>query len=69
MTNWEDGVCRLLIIADDCPQDVLKSNSRNPEAVNIQHGANEIYTGRMATQTECWLDVEDYSDTDSVAEL
>ena len=23
----------------------------------------------MATQTKCWLDVEDYSDTDSVAEL
>ena len=23
----------------------------------------------MAAQTECWLDVEDYSDTDSVAEL
>ena len=66
MRNWEDGVCRLLIYADDFPQDVLQINSRNPEAANIQH---EIYTGRMATRTECWLDVKDYSDTDSVAEL
>ena len=69
MRNWRDGICHLLIIADDFPQDVLKINSRNPEAANIQHGADEIYTGRMATRTECWLDVEDYSDTDSVAEL
>ena len=67
--NWEDGVCRLLIYADDFLQEVLQINSRNPEAANIQHGADEIYTGRMATQTKCWLDVEDYSDTDSVAEL
>ena len=47
--NWEDGICRLLIFADDFPQDVLKINSRNPEAANIQHGADEIYTGWMAT--------------------
>ena len=66
--NWEDGVCRLLIYADDFPQD-NRNISRNPEAANIQHGADEIYTGRMATRTKCWLDVEDYSDTDSVAEL
>ena len=31
MKNWEDGVCRLLIYAGDFPQDVLKTNSRNPE--------------------------------------
>ena len=55
MRNWEDRVCRLLIIVDDCPQDVLKINSRNPEAIDIQHGADEIYTGRMVAQTECWL--------------
>ena len=67
--DWEDGVCRLLIYADDFPQEVLQINSRNPEAANIQHGADEIYTGRMATRTKCWLDVEDFSDTDSVAEL
>ena len=42
MRNWGDGVCHLLIIADDFPQDVLKINSRNPEAANIQHGADEI---------------------------
>ena len=35
--NWEDGVFRLLIYADDFPQDVLKINSCNPEAANIQH--------------------------------
>ena len=51
MKNWEDGVCRLLIYAGDFPQDVLKTNSRNPEAANIQHEADEIYTGRTATQT------------------
>ena len=69
MRNWEDGVCRLLIIADDCLQDVLTSNSRNPEAVDIQHGADEIYTGRMSARAECWSYLEDYSDTDSVADL
>ena len=67
--NWEDGVCRLLIYVDDFPQDVLKTNSRNPEAANIQHEADEIYTGRTATRTRRWLDMEDNSDTDSVAEL
>ena len=69
MKNWEDGVCRLLIYADDFPQDVLKTNSRNPEAANIQHEADEIYTGRTASRTRRWLDMEDNSDTDSVAEL
>ena len=67
--NWEDGVWRLLICADDFPQGVLQINSRNPEAADMQHGADEISTGRMATRTGCWLDVEDYSDTDSIAEL
>ena len=69
MKNWEDGVCRLLIYAGDFPQDVLKTNSRNPEAANIQHEADEIYTGRTATRTRRWLDVKDNSDTDSIAEL
>ena len=69
MKNWEDGVCHLLIYAGDFPQDVLKTNSRNPEAAKIQHEADEIYTGRTATQTRRWLDMEDNSDTDSVAEL
>ena len=69
MKNWEDGVCRLLIYSGDCPQDVLKTNSRNPEAANIQHEADEIYTGWTATRTRRWLDMEDNSDTDSVAEL
>ena len=69
MMNWEDGVCHLLIYAADFPQDVLKTNSRNPVAANIQHEADEIYTGRTVTRTGRWLDMEDNSDTDSVAEL
>ena len=36
MKNWEDGVCHLLIYAGDFQQDVLKTNSRNPVAANIQ---------------------------------
>ena len=52
MKNWEDGVCRLLIYADDFPQDVLKTNSRNPEAANIQHEADEIYTGRTGVTNQ-----------------
>ena len=67
--NWEDGVCHSLIYAGDFPQDVLKTNSRNPVAANIQHEADEIYTGRTATRTGQWLDMEDNSDSDSVAEL
>ena len=36
MKIWEDGVCCLLIYAGDFPQDVLKTNSDNPEAANIE---------------------------------
>ena len=66
---WKDGVCHSLVFAGDFPQNVLKTNSHNPEAAHIQHEADEIYTGRTATQTIGWLDGEDISDTDSVAEL
>ena len=69
MKYWEDGVCHPLIFAGDFPQNVLKTNSHNPEAANIQHETDEIYTGRTATRTRGWLDVDDNSDTDSVAEL
>ena len=69
MRNWEDGVCRLLIYASDVSQDLLKTNSSNPEIANIQNAADEIYTGRTATRTKRWLDTDDNSDTDSVAEL
>ena len=51
MKNWEDGVCHLLIYADDFPQDILKTNSRNPQAANMQHEAYEIYTDRTASRT------------------
>ena len=51
MKNWENGVCHLLIYADDFPQDILKTNSRNPQAANIQHEVDEIYTGRTASRT------------------
>ena len=69
MKNWEHGVCRLLVYASDVSQDVLKTNSPNPEVVNIQNAADEIYTGRTATRIKRWLDTDDNSDTDSVAEL
>ena len=69
MKIWEDGVCHLLIYASDVSQDVLKTNSPNPEVANIQNAADEIYTGRTATRTKRWLDMDDNSDTDSVAEL
>ena len=69
MKYWEDRICHPLIYAGDFPQNVLKTNSHNPEAANIQHEADEIFTGRTATRTRGWLDVEDNSDTDSVAEL
>ena len=67
--NWEDGVCCLLIYASEVSQDVLKTNSPNPELANIQNTADEIYTGRTATRIKRWLDTEDNSDTDSVVEL
>ena len=69
MKNWEDGVCRLLIYASDVSQDALKTNSPNPEVANIQNAADEMYTGRTVTRTKRWLDTDDNSDTDSVAEL
>ena len=45
--------------------------SHNPEAANIQHEADEIFTStrRTATRTGGWLDMENTSDTNSVAEL
>ena len=56
MKNWEDGVCHLLIYAGDFPQNVLKTNSRNPEAVNIQHEVDEIYTGgRRHKPDDGWM--------------
>ena len=69
MKNWEDGVCRLLIYASDVSQDVLKTNSPNPEVANIQNAADEIYTGRTSTRIKRWLDMDNNSDTDSIAEL
>ena len=66
---WEDRICHPLIYVGDFPHKVLKTTSHNPEAANIQHEADEIFTGRTATRTGGWLDVEDNSDTDSVAEL
>ena len=69
MRNWEDGVCHLLIYACDVSQDVLKTNIPNPEVANIQNAADEIYTGRTVTRIKRWLDTDDNSDTDSVAEL
>ena len=69
MKYWEDRICHPLIYVGDFPQKVLKTTSHNPEAANIQHEADEIYTGQTATRTGGWLDVEDNSDTDSVAEL
>ena len=69
MKNWGDGVCRPLICASEVSQDVLKTNSPNPEVVNIQNAEEEIYTGRAVTRTKRWLDMDDNSDTDSVAEL
>ena len=71
MKYWEDRICHALIYVGDSPHNVLKTTSHNPEAANIQHEADEIFTstGRTATRTGGWLDVENNSDTDSVAEL
>ena len=69
MKNLGDGVCRPLIYASDVSQDALETNSPYPEVVNIQNAEEEIYTGRAVTRTKRWLDMDDNSDTDSVAEL
>ena len=69
MEYWEDRICQPLIYVGDFPQKVLKTTSHTPEAANIQHEVDEIFTGRTATRTGGWLDVKDNSDTDSVAEL
>ena len=69
MKYWEDRIFHPLIYVGDFPQKVLKTTSHNPEAANIQHKTDEIFTGRTAMRTGGWLDVEDNSDTDSAAEL
>ena len=70
--EWvNDRICHPLIYVGDFPYNVLKTTSHNPEAANIQHETDGIFTsmGRTATRTGGWLDVENNSDTDSVAEL
>ena len=71
MKYWEDRICHLLIYVGDFPHNVLRTTNHNPEAANIQHEADDIFTstGRTATQTGGWLEVENNSDTDPVAEL
>ena len=71
MKYWEDRNCHPLIYVGDFPYNVLKTTSHNPEAADVQHEADGMFTstGRTATRTEGWLDVENNSDTDSVAEL
>ena len=50
MKYWEDIICHPLIYVGDFPHKVLKTTSHNPEAANIQHEADEIFTGRTATR-------------------
>ena len=55
---WEDRICHPLIYVGDLPHNVLKTTSHNPEAANIQHEADEIFTstGRTATRPEvAWM--------------
>ena len=70
MKYWEDRICLPLIYVGDFPYNVLKTTSHNPEAANKQHEADEISTstGRTATRTGGWLDVENNSDTDTELE-
>ena len=67
MKYWENRICHPLIYVGDFPHNVLKTTTHNPEAANIQHEADEIFTstGRTATQNGGWLEVESNSDTDS----
>ena len=55
MKYWEDRNCHPLIYVGDFPHTVLKTTSHNPEAANIQHEADEMFTstGRTATRTRC----------------
>ena len=46
----------------------MKTGSSEPDVVNKRKTADEIYTGWTATLSERWLDTDDNSDTDSVAE-
>ena len=71
MKYWEDRNCHPLIYVGDFPYNVLKTTSHNPEAADVQHEADRMFTstGRTATRTGGCLDMENTSDTDSVAEL
>ena len=67
--NWEDRDCCLLGYTGEVSHDILKTDSSEPEVENKRKTADRIYTGRTATLSERWLDTDDNSDTDSVAEL
>ena len=71
MKYWEDRNCHPLIYVGDFPYKVLKTTSHNPEVADVQHEADRMFTsmGRTATRTGDWLDMDNTSDTDSVAEL
>ena len=47
----------------------MNTDSSEPKVGNRLETADLIYTCRMVTLSERWLDTNDNSDTDSVAEL
>ena len=67
--NWEDRYYRRLGYVGGVSHDVMKTDSSKPEVGNRLEIADLIYTGRMAALSKRWLDTNDNSDTDSVAEL
>ena len=67
--NWEDRDCRRLGYAGEVSHDLLKTDSSEPEIENRRKTADRIYMGRTVTLSEQWVDTDNNSDTDSVAEL
>ena len=69
IVNWEDRFYRRSGYGGGDSHDVMNTDSSEPDVWKRLETADPIYTGRTATLSERWLDTNDNSDTDSVAEL
>ena len=69
IVNWEDRFYRQSGCCGGDSQDIMNTDSSEPDVWKRIETADLIYTGRTATPSERWSNTNDNSDNDSVAEL
>ena len=69
IVNWEDRFYRQSGCCGRDSQDIMNTDSSEPDAWKRIETVDLIYTCRTATPSERWSNTNDNSDNDSVAEL